>query len=93
MLLEIPVVVKWQDKSGETHVEPSTTKTVNAYGALVVLKQPVAVGSELEITNLTTQATVKARVAWIGSSPPGDGQEVGVEFGTADPDFWVGRNS
>ncbi len=87
------MVVKWQDKSGKTHAEPSTTKIVNAYGAPVVLKQPVALGTELEITNLTTQATVRARVAWIGNSPPTGGQEVGVEIGTADPDFWVGGSS
>ncbi len=88
VLLEIPVVVKWQDKSGKTYAEPSTTKIVNAYGALLVLKQPVALGTELEITNLSTQAAVKARVTWIGSSPSEGGQEVGVELGTADPDFW-----
>ena len=93
VLLEIPVVVKWKDKSGKTYAEPSTTKIVNAYGALLVLKQPVALGTELEITNLSTQAAVKARVAWIGSSPPEGGQEVGVEIGTADPDFWVGGGS
>lgn len=91
VLLELPVLVTWQDESGQPQSELTTTKIVNAYGALLTLKSPVTVGLELELTNRLTQAKVPARVAWLGSQSPSGGGEVGIELGNPIPEFWVGK--
>jgi hypothetical protein len=90
VLLEIPVVVNWVDQKGQPHTEPSTTKLVNAYGALIQLQKPVVVGLELEITNVSTQSKARARVVWVGSPLPEGGLGIGVELLDPDPEFWVG---
>lgn len=90
ILLEIPVVVRWTDKSGQSHMEMSSTKVVNAYGALLTLKNPVSIGLELELVNATTQGMAKARVVWVGDLFP-EGMLVGIELGEPDPDFWHGE--
>ena len=93
VLLEIPVQVIWTDARGERHTERATTKVVNAYGALLHLKSPMVVDTELEIHNVTTMAKITARVVWVGDPAPHGGQEIGVELGDPDPDFWVGKTS
>ena len=90
VLMEVPVVVKWVDRKGRTHTEPSATQVVNAFGALVRLKHALKVDAKVEITNLKTEVTRKARVAWVGSPSPGGGVGVGVELESPDPDFWAG---
>jgi ribosomal protein S20 len=90
VLMEVPVMVKWVAQDGQPHTEPSTTQVVNAYGALVRLKNPLDMGRELEITNLKTQVTAKARVVWVGSRSRGGGVGIGVELGHPVPDFWAG---
>ncbi len=66
-------------------------EVVNAYGALLMLKELVPVGLELEVTNYVTQAIAKARVVWVGDPCPKGGLPVGIEFGNPDPDFWYGE--
>ncbi|MBI4461975.1 MAG: hypothetical protein HY653_03625 [Acidobacteria bacterium] len=92
VLLEIPVLVRWEDEKGEVFTETTTTKVVNAYGALVVLKNRVRVGMELQVTNLATRASAKAKVVCLGDLTPDRGLEVGIELESSDPEFWVGRN-
>lgn len=91
VLLEIPVVVTWKDQKGHTHAEPTTTRIVNAYGAMLHLKNPMVVGMELEVNNVTTMAKIKAHVVWVGDPQPEGGQEIGIELGDPAPDFWVGK--
>lgn len=93
VLLEIPVLVQWREKSGEARVETSMTKVVNAYGALITLKTPVQVGLPVEITNLATQAKAAARVLWVGNPTAEGTLQVGIELGTADAEFWVGERA
>jgi len=92
VLLAIPVLVRWVDKRGE-HAEATTTKIVNAYGALVVLRTPIELDQEITVTNTSTQAVAKARVVCLGAQSPEHGTEVGIELGTADPEFWVGHGA
>lgn len=92
VLLEIPVMVIWTDGRGEHHTERATTKIVNAYGAMLFLMNPMVVGMELEIHNVTTLAKIEVRVVWVGDPRPDGGQEIGVELGNPDPDFWVGKS-
>lgn len=93
VLLEIPVQVVWTDGKGEGHTERVTTRVVNAYGALLHLKSPMVVDTELEIHNVTTMAKLTARVVWVGDPEPHGGQEIGIELGNPDPDFWVGKQT
>lgn len=88
VLLEVPVKVTWIDEGGEPYFELTNTKVVNAFGALVLLKRAVPMGSELKLTNLTTQATAEAHVVWVGNPYGKGGVEVGLELGNADPSFW-----
>lgn len=90
VLLEIPVVVVWRGENQQCCTEVSTAEVVNAYGAMLTLKNPVSVDVVLELTNQTTQATAKARVVWVGDPCPEGGIPVGIELGDADPDFWHG---
>lgn len=91
VLLEIPVVVKWRDKKGEIRSELATTKVVNAYGALLTLKAPVWVGLELEMGNLNSRATAKARVVWVGNPTAEGSVELGIELSDPHPEFWAGE--
>jgi len=93
VLLEILVQVIWTDAKGERHTERATTKVVNAYGALLHLQSQMVVDTELEIHNVTTMAKLTARVVWVGDPDPHGGQEIGIELGDPDPDFWVGKTS
>ena len=93
VLLEILVQVIWTDAKGERHTERATTKVVNAYGALLHLQSQIVVDTELEIHNVTTMAKLTARVVWVGDPDPHGGQEIGIELGDPDPDFWVGKQA
>jgi len=93
VLLEIPVMVIWTDAKGEHHTERATTRIVNAYGAMIFLKNAMVVDMELEIHNVVTLGKITARVVWVGDPAPDGGQEIGVELGDPDPDFWVGKTS
>ena len=93
VLLEILVQVIWTDAKGERHTERATTKVVNAYGALLHLQSQMVVDTELEIHNVTTMAKLTARVVWVGDPDPHGGQEIGIELGDPDPDFWVGKQT
>ncbi|OFV80447.1 MAG: hypothetical protein A3D93_04480 [Acidobacteria bacterium RIFCSPHIGHO2_12_FULL_67_30] len=93
VLLEILVQVIWTDAKGERHTERATTKVVNAYGALLHLQSQMVVDTELEIHNVTTMAKLTARVVWVGDPDPHGGQEIGIELGDPDPDFWVGKQA
>jgi len=93
VLLEIPVMVIWTDAKGGHHTERATTRIVNAYGALLFLKNAMVVDMELEIHNVATLGKITARVVWVGDPAPDGGQEIGVELGDPDPDFWVGKQT
>ncbi len=91
ILLTIPVVVQWTDVQGEVFEEPSTTKLVNAYGALLSLKRNVPMGTEITLSNVITGATTRARVIWYGGRSRNNENEVGIELADASPDFWEVR--
>ena len=91
VLLRIRVLVQWRDEHGKSHSELTTTRIVNACGALLTLKRVVALGQELELTNLTTEVTARGRVVWLGGPDEEGKQQVGIELGNPDAEFWVGE--
>ena len=92
VLLEIPVEVDWRDSKAVRHREYTRTKVVNAHGALLSLRTPVATKQPLHITNITTKSRAQARVAWVGDPTPEGVVPVGIELESPDPEFWVGKS-
>jgi hypothetical protein len=73
----------------EGKVEPvqAITHTVSENGGLIVLREPLAVGTKITIENPKAQKTVEAKVV----RPPqisGEGSLIPVEFSTPSPGFW-----
>jgi hypothetical protein len=87
-----PVVVfveaKWQALSGEMLKETSQAMEVSALGGLLDMKAYPRVGSELELTNLLSGQSARARV--VGTRLPKDGgaPKVAVELLTPSDTFW-----
>jgi hypothetical protein len=87
-----PVVVfveaKWQGPGGEIAKETAQAMEVSALGGLLDMKAYPRVGSELELTNLISGETTKARV--VGTRLPKDGgaPKVAVEFLLRNETFW-----
>src|SRR5579864_5072803 len=61
----VPVQAKWQDASGKTVTEAAQAREVNAQGGLLCMKSFPSVGSQLELTNLLSGETYRARVVGI----------------------------
>ena len=58
----IPVEVKWQEPSGKTVKEVAQAREVNALGGLLDMKVYPWVGGDLELTNLLSSPSARARV-------------------------------
>lgn len=87
-----PVIVfveaKWQTLNGETVKETAQAMEVSALGGLLDMKTFPRVGSELELTNLISGETIRARV--VGTRLPKDGgiPKVAVELLLRSETFW-----
>jgi hypothetical protein len=87
-----PVVVfveaKWQALNGEDVKETAQAMEVSALGGLLEMKAFPRVGSELELTNLLSGETARARV--VGTRLPKDGgaPKVAVELLPRSETFW-----
>ena len=83
----VPVQAKWQEASGQTIVETAQAREVNAQGGLLEMKVFPPVGSPLELTNLLTKETYRARVVAVRR---GQGQvlRVAVELLVPSETFW-----
>ena len=85
-------MVNWTDRTGVRRTDLTTTKVVNADGALIAMKAPVPVSSILELINVKTKAVATAKVVLSGEPNENGRFDVAVELETADSSFWVGRN-
>jgi hypothetical protein len=87
-----PVVVfveaKWQALSGEIAKETAQAMEVSALGGLLDMKAYPRVGSELELTNLLSSQTAKARVVGTRLTKDGGVPKVAVELLTPSDTFW-----
>jgi hypothetical protein len=83
----VPVQAKWQETSGKTMIETAQAREVNAQGGLLDMKTFPSVGSQLELTNLLSGDTYRARVVAIRRK---DGQFAGVAIELLIPSetFW-----
>src|SRR5919108_6076349 len=87
-----PVVVfveaKWQVLSGETAKETAQAMEVSALGGLLDMKTFPRVGSELELTNLLSGETARARVVGTRLPKGGSVPKVAVELLPRSETFW-----
>ncbi len=84
----VPVQAKWQEVGGKGMTEAVQAKEVSSQGGLLEMKSPPSVGSEVELTNLITGETQRARV--VGSRRPrgSDSPGVAVELLAPSETFW-----
>ena len=83
----VPVQVKWQDAGGRIVVENAHAREVNTQGGLLDMPNFPSVGSQLELTNLISGETYRARVVAIRRK---EGRVVGVAVELLVPSetFW-----
>jgi len=72
---------------GRTTTLDATTLSVNAHGALVVMKQGLTVNTRLVLEHGNTKELVACKVVRPSQGMP-DGCHVAVEFDSPEPDFW-----
>src|SRR5579862_8962001 len=88
LLLRVAVEVTRKAPNGESYVEQSATLAINAHGALIVVKPPVAEGDQFIIKNVKTTESQPCRVVYLGDQTP-DGLQVGIEFLQPSPQMWA----
>jgi hypothetical protein len=83
----VPVQAKWQEASGRVIVENAQAREVNMQGGLLDMKTFPSVGSQLELTNLMSGETYRARVVAIRRKE-GSVLGVAVELLVPSESFW-----
>src|SRR5712672_2251502 len=83
----VPIQAKWQEATGRIVVETAQAREVNMQGGLLDMPNFPSVGSQLELTNLISGETYRARVVAIRRK---EGQVVGVAVELLVPSetFW-----
>src|SRR5258708_4941685 len=83
----VPVQAKWQEASGRIIIENAQAREVNMQGGLLDMKVFPSVGSQMELANLLSGETYRARVLAIRRK---DGRVLGVavELLIASETFW-----
>ncbi len=84
----VPIEAKWQELSGETVKEPGEAKEANSFGGLLEMKRYPRVGAELDLTNLVSHETVRARVAAVRRNKEGVVLGIAVELRAPNEAFW-----
>src|SRR5260221_13517242 len=87
VMLKVCVVVLSQGADKNPVLEETRTVTVNAHGAMILLRSNVSIGQLLTLRNSRTEEEVLCRVAYL-SPHQSDKREVGVDFMKPCPRFW-----
>jgi hypothetical protein len=87
ILLAVPIVVSGTRANNTTFRERTATLVVNAHGALIQLRESVALAQKLKMENVATGEEISCTVMDIN---PGNTAvpEVGVEFFQPSAQFW-----
>jgi hypothetical protein len=89
VILSLAIKARSMDSAGDPLLEEETrTLVVNEHGAMIVLAGEVKEGQTLRLTNLATDTEQLCKVIYQGSPSEGKTQ-VGVEFLSPAPDFWL----
>ena len=76
----VPVEAKWQEVSGKSVKETAQAREVNVQGGLLEMKTYPGIGSQLELTNILSGETFRARVVGTRRSKEGNVLGVAVEL-------------
>lgn len=85
--LSVDVQIRLERAPAKATPELTKTLIVNAHGALLLLRGPVATGDLLFMKNMKTGEEVACRVVDVSTGNAGP-PEVGVEFVKPSPKFW-----
>ena len=87
--VKIPLFVYGSTPKDEPFVEETCTLEINAHGALIVMKTPVAAGERLLLTNETNEKSQECTVLAVRARRGRDAEcAVAVKFGAAAAAFW-----
>jgi hypothetical protein len=84
----VPVKVKWLEPSGASVIEFAEAKEVNMQGGLLDMRGRPAIGSVVELTNLSSTKTASARVVSLRTSIKSEVLGVALELLTPSETFW-----
>src|ERR1700693_6115372 len=84
----VPVKVKWLEPSGAGVIEFAEAKEVNMHGGLLDMRGRPAIGSVIELTNLSSTKTASAQVISLRASKKGEVLGVAIELLTPSETFW-----
>jgi hypothetical protein len=84
----VPVKVKWLETGGAGIIEFAVAKEVNMHGGLLDMRGRPAIGSVIELTNITSARTASARVLHLRISISSESLGVAVELLTPSETFW-----
>ena len=84
----VPVQAKWQDANGKAVVQTAQAREVNAHGGLLDMQTFPSVGSHLELTNLMSGETYRARVVGIRRGLDNLVTGVAVDLLVPSETFW-----
>jgi hypothetical protein len=83
----VPVVIEWENASGEKFLERAFTRIVGPYGCMVVLPEELEIDQRVQVTNVATGQANPALIVSKGNIGP-EGCELGVELSEPPFDFW-----
>ena len=87
LLVHVPVLVHGQKPNGEPFHEKTEALSVNAGGALIMLRVAVERGQDLSLRNIVNEREQKCQVVYQGSAYM-ETTVVGVGFPQPVHDFW-----
>jgi hypothetical protein len=85
--ITVPVTVHGQDENGDKFRVKAKSQSVNRHGALLQIDEPVVLGQMLILVNENGDRTVESRVVSVRRDRDNK-TYVGVEFISADSNFW-----
>jgi hypothetical protein len=87
ILMQVPVRISTPSGATAPFEEDSTTMSISAHGALILMSGRVKKGQRLILSNIRTESDLECIVAYIGESQ-GARAEVGVAFVMSSSAFW-----
>lgn len=86
--LVLPIAMRWRAVGDEIAQADAETKEGNIHGGLLEMKAHPPMGCDVELTNLISSETTRARVVAVRRGKQGLTHEVGVEFLVPNALFW-----
>ena len=83
-----PVEATWQEANGKIFREAGQATEVNAQGGLLEMKAYPSVGTQIELTNLSSHETSQARVVGVRRNSEGRLLGVAIELFVSSETFW-----